>query len=52
MHVGATVLGRLCMVEISRSNRFDYITLDFVTLSVKYKLRLSKEVGERTLDMY
>ena len=52
VHTGITILNKLCMLEISNTERFYYLTLDFVTMALKYKLRLSKEAGERTLEMY
>lgn len=48
----ATVLERMCMVEISQSRKFDYMTLDFLSLAQKYKLRLSKETGEKMFELY
>jgi hypothetical protein len=45
------ILENLCLVEVSQSSKFDYVVLDFLSLGQKFKLRLSKETGQRLLDM-
>lgn len=40
------------MIELSSSIRFDYIILNFLSSGLRYKLRLSKEIGDVVIAQF